>query len=659
MEHRRSGSAVRAGDLAELNRRHVVASRKTRPESRESGLSEERRRLEHLLAVSPAIIYSTHASGDFACTFVSENIRTVMGFAPEEMLTDAKCWPERLHPEDAARVFAELPPLIANGGGSVIYRFRDSNGSYIWIQDTFKVIFDDDGRPFELVGAWADISERRRTEQQALKANAELQETKRSLSRLIESSPNAIIATDKDGEVTLFNEAAETLLGYRAEEAVGRSVAPLYGCEAAVSEVLGEMETRGGSVSGLDGLMQAKDGGAIPVLISASLLFDDDGRQIGTGGFVTDMRERNRTAEELKGVRLRLQHLLAVSPAIIYSTHASGDFACTFVSENIRTVMGFAPEEMLTDAKCWPARLHPEDATRVLDEMTPLIQRGGGTLFYRFRHADGSYISIQDTFKVVYDERGQPMELVGAWADISERRRAEQQALKANAELQETKRSLSRLIESSPDAIIATDKNGSVTLFSEGAETLLGYRAEETVGRSVALLYGGDAGVNEVLREMNKRGGTVSGFDGVLWAKDGSAIPVLISASLLFDEAGGQIGTVGFATDLRERKRAEEAIQKAYEDLEKRVEARTQELREARGRLQYLLTVTPGIMYTNKASGNFACTFVSQNVESIMGFSSWEMTEDPEFWLKRLHPNDVDRKSTRLNSSHHSISYAV
>ena len=133
---------------------------------------------------------------------------------------------------------------------------------------------------------------------------------------------------------------------------------------------------------------------SIPVLISASLLFDDDGRQIGTVGFATDLRERRRTLEELSGARLRLEHLLAVSPAIIYSTHASGDFACTFVSENIRTIMGFAPEEMLTDPKCWPDRLHPEDGPRVFEELTPLIERGGGTLVYRFRRADGSYLWI-------------------------------------------------------------------------------------------------------------------------------------------------------------------------------------------------------------------------------------------------------------------------
>ena len=66
---------------------------------------------------------------------------------------------------------------------------------------------------------------------------------------------------------------------------------------------------------------------------------------------------------------------------------------------------------------------------------------------------------------------------------------AEQAALQANAEIQETKRYLTRLIESSPDAIIATDKQGNVVLFNEGAETLLGYQAEEVIGRPHECLY--------------------------------------------------------------------------------------------------------------------------------------------------------------------------
>jgi PAS domain S-box-containing protein len=368
----------------------------------------------------------------------------------------------------------------------------------------------------------------------------------------------------------------------------------------------------------------------------------------------TQHREHEASESELKTARDRFEYLLAFSPAIIYTTQSSGGFACTYVTENIRSIMGFAPQDMTTDAKCWPDKLHPDDAERVLSELGPLIEQGGGTVEYRFQHRDGHYVWIQDTFKVVYEDSkldssdwpknfGPPLELVGAWADITKRKEAEQAALIANAELQETKRSLSRLIESSPDAIISTDKVGHIVMFNEGAETLLGYRAGEIVGQNVARIYGGEAGANEVLREMRKRGGTVSGFDSVLWAKDETAIPVLISASLLFDEDGHQIGTVGFATDLRERKRSQEELQRAYDELEKRVEERTVELNEARGRLQYLLTVTPGIMYTNLPTDGYRCSFVSRNVDPIMGFSEWEMLEDPEFWPKRLHPEDTNR----------------
>jgi len=363
--------------------------------------------------------------------------------------------------------------------------------------------------------------------------------------------------------------------------------------------------------------------------------------------------DRTEIEKELSGAQQRLAHLLAVSPAIIYSTQAAGNFACTFVSENIQAIMGYQPQEMITDLKHWPDRLHPDDAPRIFDQIGALIEASGGTLEYRFRHRDGHYVWIQDTFKAIYD--GDPLdserarngahavELVGAWADITMRKEAERTALEANAALHETKRNLSRLIESSPDAIISTDGAGNVVLFNEGAESLLGYRAEEVIGKPVALLYGGEAGANEVLREMRKRGGTVAGFDSVLWAKDGASIPVLISASVLFDDEGHEVGTVGFATDLRERKRAQEELQKSYDELERHVEERTTELKEARARLQYLMTVTPGIMYTNHGTGSYACTFVSQNVDPIMGFSEWEMLEDPEFWPKRLHPEDAGR----------------
>jgi PAS domain S-box-containing protein len=142
--------------------------------------------------------------------------------------------------------------------------------------------------------------------------------------------------------------------------------------------------------------------------------------------------------------------------------------------------------------------------------------------------------------------------------------------------LLESKRYLTRLIES----------DGNIKLFSESAEALLGYRAKEITGRSMSVLYGDDAGARQVTLEMRKRGGSVSCLETMMLAKDGSNIPVSVSASVLVDDKGGEAGTIGFVRDLRERKRLEDAL-----------EERGTDLRAARERFQYVLTVTPGVIY--------------------------------------------------------------
>ncbi len=136
---------------------------------------------------------------------------------------------------------------------------------------------------------------------------------------------------------------------------------------------------------------------------------------------------RERIETELQETRTRLQYLFAVSPAVIYSNKGSGDFACTFVSENLPSIMGYATREMLDDPKFWATRIHPEDAPRVFSVVHRLIAQGGGTVEYRFRHRDGRYLWIQDTLKVMYDGAGHPLEIVGSWADITERKRAEEE----------------------------------------------------------------------------------------------------------------------------------------------------------------------------------------------------------------------------------------
>src|SRR5947208_3237625 len=128
-----------------------------------------------------------------------------------------------------------------------------------------------------------------------------------------------------------------------------------------------------------------RDGHYIWIQDTFRVITDQTGHAFELVGAWADITKRKFIETELIGTRQRLQYLLSVNPSIIYTTKASGDYACTFVSENLRHIMGYSPIEMITDPKCWPDHLHPDDAARVIEKMAPLIEKGGGTLDYRFR----------------------------------------------------------------------------------------------------------------------------------------------------------------------------------------------------------------------------------------------------------------------------------
>jgi adenylate cyclase len=121
-------------------------------------------RLSRLLASSPAIIYSYRATGDFAPTFVSENITDWLGYEPREYLEDADFWRRCVHPDDLARVEAESVHLFRKGRHAVEYRFLRKDGTYCWVTDEQHLIRNRDGEPVEIVGSWSDVTSSKEAE---------------------------------------------------------------------------------------------------------------------------------------------------------------------------------------------------------------------------------------------------------------------------------------------------------------------------------------------------------------------------------------------------------------------------------------------------------------------------------------------------------------
>ncbi|MDI6853727.1 MAG: PAS domain S-box protein [Deltaproteobacteria bacterium] len=160
---------------------------------------------------------------------------------------------------------------------------------------------------------------------------------------------------------------------------------------------------------------------------------DAEGNFDHFSGVFFDITRQKEMEKDLEAAKERLQFLLSSAPAVIYSRKAEGDYAPTFVSDNIRLLLGYEPAECLQDPEFWKKHAHPEAIPQVKGFIRKLFEEGYVSLDYRFRHKDGTYRWMQDESKLIRDAEGQPLEIVGFVLDITARKEAEE-ALKTYKE---------------------------------------------------------------------------------------------------------------------------------------------------------------------------------------------------------------------------------
>jgi PAS domain S-box-containing protein len=119
---------------------------------------------------------------------------------------------------------------------------------------------------------------------------------------------------------------------------------------------------------------------------------------------------------------------------------------------------------------------------------------------------------------------------------------------------------LKRLMESSPDIIIAVDHEGTIIYYNDGARRVLRYTSEEMIGQKVTRIYDSLEEARKVMKALRESGdsGRISSFETILRDKDNQEIPVAISGSLIYDEQANEIGSIGFARDIRGMRRREQ-----------------------------------------------------------------------------------------------------
>ncbi len=249
----------------------------------------------------------------------------------------------------------------------------------------------------------------------------ELGEALGRLRAVIEASPLAIVGADLEGTVTSWNPAAERLLGWTAEEAVGRFL-PHVGPEA----LPGYEDRRARILQGehvvLDEVVRRrKDGSPLWVSLSVAPIRDAEGRVTGSVSVLADLTERKRAEAELRAALERYRVLAEEVPVGVFLADARG--GNVWVNERWSGITGLSAEEGRGTG--FVRIIHPEDVPRVLDAWGRATAAGVGFEDeFRLRRPDGSVRWVHVRAAPV-GEGADEGRFLGVVEDVTERRRAE------------------------------------------------------------------------------------------------------------------------------------------------------------------------------------------------------------------------------------------
>jgi diguanylate cyclase (GGDEF)-like protein/PAS domain S-box-containing protein len=287
--------------------------------------------------------------------------------------------------------------------------------------------------------------------------------------------------------------------------------------------------------------------GIVFVLLSAVLVY-----------LLVRMGERRHAAVEAqaKGERDSLAQVLDINPTVIYALKPAADgrpvFEVELVSSNVEKVTGFTRSQWMGTPNFWASHVHPDDATGALAAQERLMQTGQLSHEYRFRHANGSYRWIHDDVVLQKNTIGQPIRMVGAWLDVTDRRLAEE---RSNV--------IAQVFESSQEGIFITDAHSRFLSVNRAFTHITGYGMDELEGQTPSVLRS-DRQDKAFYRDMWQEISATGRWEGEIWnrRKNGDIYPEWLVISAITDAQQQPVQYLGIFSETSSRKDAEERIQR-------------------------------------------------------------------------------------------------
>jgi diguanylate cyclase (GGDEF)-like protein/PAS domain S-box-containing protein len=259
----------------------------------EADLAISRAQLDHLLAASPTVLYALKPAQDKPPTpiWVSDSIERLLGYKAADVMADT-WWIEHLDPRDREASIRDARLLLECGRSDREYRFRAVSGEVLWIHDTARVLYDQEGKPTEIIGSWTDITERHEREAK-----------ERLYATAFNHIDEGILVADTSEIIHSVNPAACRQFGYTEAELIGSPLSILSSGrhDAGFFRDLKLPLKQQGSWHG-EVWNRCRNGEIKPQWLSVSVTKDDSGAIENYVAVYTDI-------SELKASEQKLQHV--------------------------------------------------------------------------------------------------------------------------------------------------------------------------------------------------------------------------------------------------------------------------------------------------------------------------------------------------------------
>jgi PAS domain S-box-containing protein len=470
----------------------------------------------------------------------------------------------------------------------------------------------------------------------------------RSYRILIEAMQQGALITSSDGLILYANHSFAEMLKAPLEKVIGSLVSDWIAPQS--QDVLTSLlHLTPGAKQNSELLLKGIDNTEVPVLLSAG----KQGQNEESGQLwmaVTDLSEV--IARKITEARALAQ--ISVDKKLAASALQTLNYTRSLIEASLDPLVAINTEGKITDVNEASIKITGRSRSELVgvDFSSYFTDPDAARSVYKqvfeegfvkdfpltIRSSDGHVTDVLYNASLYRDKNDQVMGVFAAARDITERKKAEMTASR-----------LAAIVESSDDAILGLELDGTITSWNHGAERLFGYTAGEMLGASNLKLIPPEyhAEENDILEKISS-GESVLHKDAERLTKKGVRIDVSLTASPIKNSVGQVIGVSKVAHDITERKLAEAEIIKLNSELEKRVKERTLALTVSEERLRMAaLSADIGIwdwdLESNKVSWDklmFSIYGIPESGNSVIRYEDWK---------SHVHPDDVEKQESLLH----------